>query len=69
MKRLPLLYDLIARAVIIIALTDGIIFYVMSIKRVSITGQLTFWVIVVTLVPLIVSIWFDLWRYGVLKVR
>jgi hypothetical protein len=56
MKRLPLLYDLIARAVIIIALTDGIIFYVMSIKRVSITGQLTFWVIVVTLVPLIVSI-------------
>jgi hypothetical protein len=69
MKRLPLLYDLIAREVIIIALTDGIIFCLMSIRHTAITWQLTMWVIAVTLVPLIVSTWFDLWRYGVLKVR
>jgi hypothetical protein len=69
MKRLPLLYDLIARAIIIIALTDAIIFYLMSTRHAMITSQLTFWVIAVTLLPLIISIWFDLWRYGVLKVR
>jgi hypothetical protein len=68
MKRLPLLYDLTARAIIIIALTDTIIFYVTSTKHVAITWELTFLVIVVTLVPLLINIWFDLWRYGVLKV-
>jgi hypothetical protein len=69
MKRLPLLYDLIARAIIVIALTDAIIFYLISTRHAAITGELTFWVIVVTLIPLIIGIWFDLWRYGVLKVR
>ena len=68
MKRLPLLHDLIARAIIIIALTDMIIFYLMSTRHAMITAQLTFLIIVVTLIPLIISIWFDLWRYGVLKV-
>jgi len=68
MKRLPLLYDLFARAIIVIALTDAIVFYLISIKHVAITSQLTAWVIAVTLLPLIINIWFDLWRYGVLKV-
>ncbi len=67
MKRLPLLHDLIARA-IIITLTDVIIFYLMLTRHAMITAQLTFWVIVGTLIPLIISTWFDLWRYGVLKV-
>jgi hypothetical protein len=72
---LSLLYDLTVRAIIIIALTDAIIFYLISINHVKINriihlkfgyGVLTFSVIVVTLVPLIINIWFVLWRYGVL---
>ncbi|MGP8069613.1 MAG: hypothetical protein ACLP5V_06955 [Candidatus Bathyarchaeia archaeon] len=67
MKRLPLRYDLIARAIIVIVLTDVIIFYLISKRHAAITGELTFWIIVVTLIPLIINIWFDLWRYGILK--
>jgi len=73
---ISLLYDLIVRAIVIIALTDAIIFYLISINHVKITkilklkfgyGVLTLCVIVVTLIPLIINIWFVLWRYGVLK--
>ncbi len=63
-----LLYDLTLRAIIIIALTDAIIFYVMSTRHVAITGRWIFLVIVVTLIPLLINIWFVLWRYGVLTV-
>jgi hypothetical protein len=72
---LSLLYDLTVRAIVIIALTDAIIFYLISINHVKITsitsmkfgyGVLTFLVIVVTLVPLLINIWFVLWRYGLL---
>jgi hypothetical protein len=72
-----LLYDLILRAIIIIALTDAIIFYLMSINHVKILrilklkfgyGILAFSVIIVTLVPLLINIWFVLWRYGLLNV-
>jgi hypothetical protein len=68
-----LLYDLILRAIIIVAVTDAIIFYLISTNNTRILrfgyGTLTFLVIIVTLVPLIISIWFDLWKYGVLNVR
>ncbi len=72
---ISLLYDLIVRAIVIIALTDAIIFYLISINHVKITkilklkfgyGVLTLCVIVVTLIPLIINIWFVLWRYGLL---
>ena len=68
-----LLYDLTLRTIIIITVTDALIFYLMSIKSVKIMrfgyGTLTFLVIVVTLIPLLINIWFVLWRYGVLNVR
>jgi hypothetical protein len=72
-----LLYDLILRAIIIVAVTDAIIFYLMSINHVKILrilklkfgyGILAFSVIIVTLVPLLINIWFVLWRYGLLNV-
>jgi hypothetical protein len=66
---ISLLYDLTLRAIIVIALTDVIIFYVMSTRHIPITWKFTFAVIVVTLVPLLIGIWFDLWRYGVLNVH
>ena len=65
-----LLYDLTLRTIIIITVTDALIFYLMSIKSVKIMrfgyGTLTFLVIVVTLIPLLINIWFVLWRYGLL---
>jgi hypothetical protein len=61
---LPLLYALTVRAIIIIAITDALIFYVMSKRHVAITGKWTFEVIVVTLVPLLINIWWVLWSYG-----
>ena len=67
---LSLLYDLALRAIIIVAVTDAIIFYLMSINNVRVKRfgyrTLAFLVIVVTLVPLLINIWFVLWRYGVL---
>jgi hypothetical protein len=70
-----LLWDLIIRSIIIIAVTDAAIFYLMSINHARIArilkfgyGVLAFSVIVVTLVPLIINIWFVLWRYGLLNV-
>ena len=66
---ISLLYDLTLRAIIIIALTDTLIFYVMSARRITITWQFTTLVIAVTLVPLLINIWFVLWRYGLLNVR
>jgi hypothetical protein len=67
-----LLYDLSLRAIIIITVTDVLIFYLMSIKSVKIMrfgyGTLTFLVIVVTLIPLLINIWFVLWRYGLLNI-
>ena len=68
-----LLYDLILRAIIIIAVTDALMFYLISTKNVRVSrfgyGTLAFLVIVVTLVPLLINIWFVLWRYGLLNVR
>ena len=72
-----LLYDLAFRAIIIIAVTDGLIFYLMSkgyarIRKITDRkfgyGIMAFLVIVVTLIPLLINIWFVLWRYGLLTV-
>jgi len=63
---LPLLYALIVRAIIIVSVTDGLLFYVIPKKHIAVTWQLEFLVIAVTLLPLIINIWFVLWRYGVL---
>ena len=66
---LSLLYDLILRVIIIIVLTDAIIFYIMSARRITVTWQFMTLVIAVTLIPILINVWFVLWRYGVLNVR
>jgi hypothetical protein len=40
---------------------------VMSTRHITITWKFTALVIAVTLVPLLINIWFVLWRYGLLK--
>ena len=67
-----LLYNLFLRTTIIVSVTDAIIFYLIATKNVRVLrfgyGTLAFLVIVVTLVPLLINIWFVLWRYGLLNV-
>jgi 4-amino-4-deoxy-L-arabinose transferase-like glycosyltransferase len=67
-----LLYDLSLRVIIIVAVTDALIFYLLSIRSARVLrfgyGTLAFLVIIVTLVPLLINIWFDLWRHGLLNV-
>ena len=52
--------DLVLRVVIIVGLTDAIIFYVVMKKPEIVTPFFVFEVIVVTIVPLVISLWFDL---------
>ena len=63
-----LFWALTLRAIIIIVVTDAIIFYLLSIKHVKVMrygyARLAFLVIVVTLVPLLINIWWVLWTYG-----
>jgi hypothetical protein len=67
-----LVWELTIRAIIIVAVTDALIFYLMSTKNKRVLrfgyGMLTFLVIVVTLVPLLINIWFVLWRHGLLNI-
>ena len=67
-----LFYDLSLRIIIIVAVTDAVIFYLLSIRSARVLrfgyGTLAFLVIIVTLVPLLINIWFDLWRHGLLNV-
>ena len=62
---MTLLASLIIRVTLIVSITDGVIFYVISKRKSVITVPFVISVIVVTLVPLIINIWFDLNRYGI----
>jgi len=67
-----LVWNLTLRSIIIIAVADALILYLLSTKSVRVLrfgyGTLAFLVIVVTLVPLLINIWFVLWRYVLLNV-
>jgi hypothetical protein len=67
-----LVWNLTLRSIIIIAVTDALIFYLLSTRSARVLrfgyGMLAFLVIVVTLVPLLINIWFVLWRYGLLNI-
>jgi hypothetical protein len=62
---MTLFASLIIRVVLIVTITDLVIFYVMSKKKLAITIPFVISVIVVTLVPLIINIWFALYRFGI----
>jgi hypothetical protein len=63
-----LFWELITRISIIVAVTDALMFYLLSTNSPRITrygyGTLAFLVILVTLVPIIINVWFALWRHG-----
>ena len=53
-----LFVDLVIRTVIIVAVTDILIFYVLKRNPALLTPFFVFEVIVVTIIPLVVNIWF-----------
>ena len=62
---MKLLTELIIRVVLIVTITDVAIFYVISKRQLVITVPLVVSIIVVTLVPLVINIWFALYRFGI----
>jgi len=58
--------SLIIRTILIVTITDSVIFYVMVKRKIAITVPFVISVIAVTLVPLVINIWFALSRAGVI---
>ncbi len=63
---IELFKDLLFRTIIIIVLTDIIEFYVISKKHLVITPRLVFLIIVVTIVPMIINVWYSLHKNGLI---
>ena len=57
---------LIIRTILIVTITDSIMFYVISKRKLVITVPFVISVIVVTIVPLVINIWFALYRFGII---
>ena len=63
---MSLFKELLIRVIIIVSLTDIIEFYVISRKHLVLTPTLVIEIIFVTLVPLVINIWYCLHRRGII---
>jgi len=62
---MSLLTELIIRVIIIISVTDAIEFYVIYRNGGVITIPLAIGIIVITIIPIVISIWYSLHRRGI----
>lgn len=62
---MTLLASLIIRVTLIVAITDSVMFYVINKRNIIITVPFVISVIVVTLVTIVINIWFVLYRFGI----
>lgn len=62
---MTLFTSLIIRTVLIVTITDVAIFYVITKRNLAITVPFVISVIFVTLVPLVINIWYALYRFGI----
>ena len=62
---MTLLASLIIRTVLIIAITDAVVFFVIAKRKTAITIPLVISIILVTLVPLLINIWAALNKFGI----
>lgn len=63
MELMELFKELVLRVIIIVALTDALIFYVMQKRGMTtslVTWQFVALVIIVTIVPIVISLWWCL---------
>ena len=63
---MSLFKELLIRTIIIVSLTDILEFYIISRKHLVITPTLVIAIIVVTLVPLVINIWYCLQKYHII---
>ena len=63
---MSLFKELLIRVIIIVSLTDILEFYVIKRRKLAITPTLVIAIIVVTLVPLVINIWYCLHRNGLI---
>ena len=63
---MSLLTNLLLRVIIIVTVTDALIFYIMDKRQQRPTLLFSIEVIIVTLVPLIINILYVLYRYDLL---
>jgi len=59
---MSVLKELLIRVIIIVTLTDILEFYIIKKRNLAITPTLVFAIIVVTLVPLVINIWYSLYK-------
>lgn len=52
--------DLVIRTILIISITDIIVFYRLKNNPEELTPLFVFEVIVITIIPMVISLWFDL---------
>ncbi len=63
---MSLFKELLVRVIIIIVVTNIVEFYAISRRHMAITPKLVIAIILVTLVPLVINIWYVLHRNGIL---
>ena len=63
---MSLFKELLIRVIIIVSITDILEFYVIRKRHLAITPLLVIEIIVVTLVPLVINIWYCLHRNGLI---
>lgn len=63
---MSLLKELLIRVIIIVSLTDIVEFYVIRKRHLEVTPLLVFGIIIITLVPLVINIWYCLHRNGLI---
>ena len=63
---MSLFKELLIRVIIIVSLTNILEFYIISKRHLVITPLLVIEIIVVTLVPLVINIWYCLHRNGLI---
>lgn len=63
---MSLFKELLIRVIIIVSVTNIIEFYVIAKRHLEITPLLVFLIIVATIVPIVINIWYCLHRNGLL---
>lgn len=58
--------ELLIRVIIIVSVTNIIEFYVITKRHLEITPLLVFLIIIVTIMPIVINIWYCLHRNGLL---
>jgi len=63
---MKILTELIVRCVLVVAINDAAIFYVMNKRSQEITLPIAIGIILITCIALVINIWYCLYRNGII---